>query len=65
MQNISELRKNLKKGDIRDIAAATGMSTRYVTYVLDPEDKRSNDLVISAARLIISNREKVSDKISR
>ena len=65
MVKTSEIKKNLKRGDIRDIAASVGVSTRYVAYVLDENDERTNDLVITAARLIISNREKLSGKVSK
>ena len=65
MLKISEIKEKLKRGDIRDIAASVGVSTRYVAYVLDEKDERTNDLVLSAAKLIISNREKLSGKVSK
>ena len=63
MLKISEIKGKLKRGDIRDIATSTGVSTRFVKYVLD--EQRTNSLVITAASLIISNREKLSAKVSK
>lgn len=65
MKNISEITAQLKRGDIRDIATACGLSPRYVSYVLNPDDTRTNDLVVKAAALIISNRAKFSKKLTK
>lgn len=65
MTNISEITTKLKRGDIRDIASATGFSVRYVGYVLNPNDDRTNELIVKAANLIISNRAKFSNKLAK
>lgn len=56
-----EIKEKLKKGDIRDIADATGFTPEYVNMVLN--GTRNNDEIVRIANIIHENRSNLQVQI--
>ena len=63
MQKI-DIRKDLRHGDLVNIAQLTGFSYEYVKKVLNPDDKRYNDKIIEVAQKVIDMRTQLKNEIT-
>lgn len=62
MQKI-DIRKDLNHGDKITIAQMTGFSYEYVKKVLDPADKRYNDVIMEVAQRVVEMRRMLKNEI--
>lgn len=60
---LQRINKNLRRGDIKEICATTGLSRVSVANTLNPFRNEYNEAIVTAANNLVAERDKARKKM--